>query len=82
MILLTGSSREAILSVIAFFIIGGALLVRVDVARGRQVAREAESALVAALSHIAEPSRQFGVAIFWRAFPRRVHTRAIRLAAS
>ncbi len=38
----TGSSRSAILSVIAFFVVGAALLSRVDVAEGRRVAREAE----------------------------------------
>jgi UMF1 family MFS transporter len=38
---LTGSSRNAILSVIAFFVVGAALLARVDVAEGRQrAARE------------------------------------------
>jgi UMF1 family MFS transporter len=34
-ILLTGSSRTAILSVIIFFLIGGGMLMRVDVAKGR-----------------------------------------------
>ncbi len=38
-IALTGSSRVAILSVIAFFAVGGILLQRVDVERGRQEAR-------------------------------------------
>ena len=38
----TGSSRNAILSVIAFFIVGGLLLARVDVEEGRRAAREAE----------------------------------------
>jgi MFS-type transporter involved in bile tolerance (Atg22 family) len=37
---LFGSSRPAILSLIALFIIGGVLLARVDVEAGRQVARE------------------------------------------
>jgi UMF1 family MFS transporter len=39
-----GSSRPAILTLIAFFIIGGYLLTRVDVAEGRRVAQE-ENAL-------------------------------------
>jgi MFS transporter, UMF1 family len=40
---LTGSSRAAILSVIAFFAIGGALLALVDVPEGERAAREAEA---------------------------------------
>jgi UMF1 family MFS transporter len=44
----TGSSRFAILSVILFFVVGAALLTRVDVDRGRQAAREAEAAFEAA----------------------------------
>jgi UMF1 family MFS transporter len=36
----TGSSRPAIVSVIAFFLIGALILTRVDVERGRQVAEE------------------------------------------
>jgi MFS transporter, UMF1 family len=39
----TGSSRNAILSVIAFFVAGGVLLAFVDVTRGRQAARAAEA---------------------------------------
>jgi MFS transporter, UMF1 family len=35
---LTGSSRPAVLSVIAFFVVGGAVLSRVDVVRGEQEA--------------------------------------------
>jgi UMF1 family MFS transporter len=46
---ISGSSRSAILSVIAFFVVGGALLLRVNVAEGQRVAREAEKA---------EPARQ------------------------
>jgi MFS transporter, UMF1 family len=42
MIRATGSSRGAILSLIAFFLVGGALLAKVDVERGQRVAREAE----------------------------------------
>jgi UMF1 family MFS transporter len=38
----SGSSRSGILSVIAFFAIGGLLLAFVDVDEGRRVAREAE----------------------------------------
>jgi UMF1 family MFS transporter len=36
----TGSSRPAIMSIIAFFLIGALILTRVDVERGRQVAEE------------------------------------------
>jgi UMF1 family MFS transporter len=43
MILVTGSSRGAILSIIAFFVIGGGLLATVDVDEGRRVARNAEA---------------------------------------
>ena len=42
---LAGSSRLAILAVIAFFIIGMALLKRVDIPAGQRAAREAERAL-------------------------------------
>lgn len=42
-IAVTGSSRGAILSVIAFFVVGGLLLARVDVAAGREEARRALS---------------------------------------
>ncbi|HJL19960.1 MAG TPA: MFS transporter [Sandaracinaceae bacterium LLY-WYZ-13_1] len=40
---LTGSSRDAILSVIAFFVVGGLLLSRVDVEAGRAAARAADA---------------------------------------
>jgi UMF1 family MFS transporter len=40
----TGSSRPAILSLIVFFVIGAWLLSRVDVDRGRRLARESEQA--------------------------------------
>ena len=40
----TGSSRNAILSVIVFFIIGGAILLMVNVEEGARAAREAEQA--------------------------------------
>jgi UMF1 family MFS transporter len=49
---LTGSSRNAILSVVAFFVVGAALLSRVDVAEGR---REALAAEVAARGSPAPP---------------------------
>jgi UMF1 family MFS transporter len=39
----TGSSQNAILSVIIFFVAGALLLARVDVAEGQRVAREAEA---------------------------------------
>lgn len=41
----TGSSRNAILSVIVFFIVGAILLSRVNVAEGQRIAREREAAL-------------------------------------
>jgi MFS transporter, UMF1 family len=40
----SGTSRNAILSVIAFFVIGALLLMRVDVEEGRRVARQADAA--------------------------------------
>ncbi len=43
----TGSSRDAILSVIVFFAIGAVLLRKVNVDEGRRVAREAEAGVVA-----------------------------------
>ena len=42
MVLLTGSSRSAILSVIMFFVVGGLLLLLVNVEEGQKTAREAE----------------------------------------
>ncbi len=39
----SGTSRNAILSVIAFFVVGGAILARVDVSAGRAAARAAEA---------------------------------------
>lgn len=47
MILVTGSSRGAILSIIAFFAIGGLILAKVDVEDGQRVARAAEADLQA-----------------------------------
>jgi len=41
-----GSSRPAVLSIIAFFIIGGFLLTRVDVEAGRRVAKAEDAALL------------------------------------
>jgi UMF1 family MFS transporter len=38
----SGTSRNAILSILAFFVVGGALLTLVDVAEGRKAAREGE----------------------------------------
>ena len=38
----SGTSRNAILSILAFFVLGGLLLTRVDVESGRRAAREAE----------------------------------------
>ena len=45
MISLTGSSRPAILGIIVFFVVGGALLAFVDVDEGRRAARAAEARL-------------------------------------
>jgi UMF1 family MFS transporter len=45
-IALTGSSRNAILGVISFFIVGAIILSRVNVAEGRRLAREAERDLI------------------------------------
>ncbi|MFQ5551889.1 MAG: MFS transporter, partial [Gemmatimonadales bacterium] len=42
MIAMTGSSRNAILSVIGFFVVGGALLMLVNVDEGQKAARDAE----------------------------------------
>ena len=47
-IALTGSSRNAILSVVGFFAVGAALLWTVDVEEGQQAARRAEQAAVPA----------------------------------
>jgi UMF1 family MFS transporter len=47
-ILLTGSSRSALLSIIVFFLAGGWLLARVNVAQGQAEARAAEANLEAA----------------------------------
>jgi UMF1 family MFS transporter len=44
MLALTGSSRPAILSLVVLFLVGAFLLSRVDVERGRRLAREAEAA--------------------------------------
>jgi UMF1 family MFS transporter len=41
----TGSARQAILAIAALFVIGGALLTRVDVTSGRAAARAAEDAI-------------------------------------
>ncbi len=42
---LTGSSRNAVGAIAAFFLVGGLLLTRVDVEEGRRVAREAAAGL-------------------------------------
>ena len=44
----TGSSRGAILSLILFFLAGGALLAMVDVEKGQRAAREAEARALSA----------------------------------
>jgi UMF1 family MFS transporter len=43
MISATGSSRKAILFIVVFFVVGGALLVFVDIEKGQRAAREAEA---------------------------------------
>ncbi len=47
MILMTGSTRGAILSVIAFFVVGGTILCFVDIERGRRHAQLMEARLLA-----------------------------------
>jgi MFS-type transporter involved in bile tolerance (Atg22 family) len=47
-----GSSRPAVLSIIAFFIIGGYLLTRVNVEEGRRVARAEDAALLGSGSEV------------------------------
>jgi UMF1 family MFS transporter len=44
-IALTGSSRNAILSVITFFAVGAVVLAFVDVEKGQKAARDAEAGL-------------------------------------
>lgn len=44
----TGSSRPAVLSIVIFFFVGGYLLTRVDVAKGRRLAQEEDAALLGA----------------------------------
>ena len=46
-----GSSRPAVLSLIAFFVVGGVLLLRVDVEAGRRVARAEDQAILGATGH-------------------------------
>jgi UMF1 family MFS transporter len=46
MVQYTGESRNAILAVLGFFVIGGALLSFVDVEAGRRAARQAEAAIL------------------------------------
>ena len=48
----TGSSRNAILSVIGFFALGGALLLLVDVNEGQRVARQADLAATPRPHHL------------------------------
>lgn len=44
---LLGSSRPAVLSLVVFFLIGGYLLTRVDIAKGRRIAAEEDAAFAA-----------------------------------
>jgi UMF1 family MFS transporter len=41
-----GSSRPAVLSLIAFFMVGGFLLTRVDIAEGKRVAQQEDATLL------------------------------------
>ncbi len=50
--IVTGSSRGAIIAVIAFFVVGGAILSMVDVAEGQRIAREEEASLEHAVSEV------------------------------
>jgi UMF1 family MFS transporter len=45
MVRTTGSSQSAILGIIVFFVVGGALLAMVDVKDGQRQARAAEAAV-------------------------------------
>jgi len=45
-VVIFGSSRPAIISLIVFFIIGGYLLTRVNIAEGQRIAREEDAALL------------------------------------
>jgi UMF1 family MFS transporter len=45
----TGTGRNAILSILVFFVVGAAILTRVDVAAGRRAARAAEAGLTPAV---------------------------------
>lgn len=45
---LFGSSRPAIVSLIVFFIVGGFLLTRVNIAEGQRIAREEDAAIARA----------------------------------
>lgn len=47
-VVLFGSSRPAIVSLIVFFIVGGYLLTRVNIAEGQRVAREEDAAVLGA----------------------------------
>lgn len=62
----TGDPRMAILTVIVLFVVGGLILVRVDVDAGERTAREAERA--AGVAHAADASSAFR-AIVTRARP-------------
>jgi UMF1 family MFS transporter len=46
MVDMTGESRNAMLAVLGFFVVGGAILIFVDVEAGRRAARQAEADLV------------------------------------
>jgi UMF1 family MFS transporter len=49
-----GSSRPAVLSIIAFFLVGGFLLMRVNVAAGQRAARQEDARLLAAPASAAD----------------------------
>ena len=54
---LTGSSRNSILAVSAFFVIGGALLLLVDVEEGQRAAREVDARMEALAEETVEAAR-------------------------
>jgi UMF1 family MFS transporter len=53
---LTGSSRAAILSVMAFFVVGGLILARVDIEEGRRIADEENARMDAEQARLAGPA--------------------------
>ncbi len=58
---MSGSSRDSILSIIAFFVAGGFLLAQVDVAEGQRLARAEEAEALA--ERTADAQTLAGVAV-------------------